>query len=233
MTQPTKARRKVWAPRVRTGCGNVQASSVTRTRRPAPTNPLIRKRKIKCDEARPSCARCRKAMLKCPGYWSDKSFTAGPQFCIPPVLCVTPQLNGTGEMRDILVLLPKINALVPAPSDDACRHMRVLIQSFMGDIPSRIGHSSAVHAATRCFAGALAEIWQHLEITKEDTMPTSLMTTRTRSRYTAALSVLSDSLNDPLHSKTIETLIAAQLLCCFEVRRILHLSDCMQQKLIS
>lgn len=134
-------------------------------------------------------------------------------------------------MRDVLALLPKVNLVAPAPSDDACRLMRVLIQGFMGDLPPRLGHSPAILAATRCFAGVLREIWQHIETGEKDTMPTSLMSIRTRSRYATALAALSDSLNDPLHSTTMETLIAAQLLCCFEVR-LIQARQCLMQELI-
>ena len=173
---------------------------------------------MKCDEAKPRCRNCIRAMIECPGFLSDKTNVPHWQFCVPAVPCSTPQLDGTYEMRDVLALLPKVNSVAPARSDDACRLMRVLIQGFMGDIPPRLGHSPAILAATRCFAGVLREIWQYIEAGEKDTMPTSLMSVRTRSRYSTALSALSDSLNDPLHSTTMETLIAAQLLCCFEVR---------------
>lgn len=124
-------------------------------------------------------------------------------------------------MRDILLLLPCINKSKPVPKDDICRGMRTGVEVVLQDLPSRIGHSVALDTAMVCASTLLKEVAVQLSTSTVDILEADQITLKMRNSYSVALSALQIALSHPLHSTTIETLYAVQLLCCFEVRETL------------
>ncbi|OAR05816.1 hypothetical protein LLEC1_07294 [Akanthomyces lecanii] len=78
LEQQLTVRRKRWAPRVRTGCWT------------------CRSRRVKCDEAKPSCVRCQKSNQNCTGYLDARGRDSrGP----PRPLAIAPADSSSEELR--------------------------------------------------------------------------------------------------------------------------------------
>lgn len=186
---------------------------------PPPTNsPLHRKRKIKCDESRPACTRCTRSGRVCPGYLDSTRLAFGATLTPALRSLYSPQFDSTGEVRDMIILFPRLKTLQDAFMHDLTDVMRHLLNVFLEHIPSRSGHNAALDAATSCTATGIRSMFKHNVVRKPDGLFLADMTTEISRSYSMALSALRLALDDPVQSTTPEIMLAAMLLCCFEVR---------------
>lgn len=169
-----------------------------------------RSRRVKCDEARPSCQRCLNVGRPCPGYALDLQ----PR---PPTVArsprALPQFSSSKDYSDLVLLGREI---INLRSVFVHSHARLLMSpseqlaSYTRHLPSRSGYSVAMDSAVECVTAALRAL--KLPVTVQ---PTAL--TSARALYSRALSSLKDALYHPTHSVSAETLCAIDLLCIFEV----------------
>ena len=195
-----------------------------------------RQRRVKCDEGRPICRNCERLGRQCVGYATkydnDKNLALEQSFirrasqaCSRPsrLLC-EPQLEGSKDVSDLLCLIPQINSKMPTTSDSIQKSMRSLTAIYLSYLPCRSGHNTALDAAVTCVAAASRRLWAQCSGIDLETPETrkSMYLQRTDTAilplYLQALKSLQQSLGDPAQSVLPETMCAAAMLCCFEVR---------------
>ena len=118
----------------------------------------------------------------------------------------------------MIILFPRLKALQDAFMHDLRDVMRHLLNVFLEHIPSRSGHNAALDAATSCTATGIRSMFRYNVVRKSDGLFLADITTEISKSYSTALSALRHALDDPAQSSTPEIMLAAMLLCCFEVR---------------
>lgn len=171
---------------------------------------LCRRRKVKCDEARPACGNCLKYGAACPGYHRDVKFvTTGkhlirqrgkktPQFTTTP-----PQSPPIGEALGPLrghVIHEMVERFCPSAPPDMLSVFRFVDAEKLG--------SQAL------LDGAVCSLSLHLA--GKETGDEGLVA-RSRTVYGRSLVELQAALRHAERWRLSETLFAAILLCYFEV----------------
>lgn len=184
-------------------------------------NEGCRKRRLKCDEAKPRCKNCLTADRECvgsgyhviPAVEKDES----PPLPSPgtPLSVVT--FNGSSDVRDLLYLVPLMNSTLKSTSDDPRKAVRMMTEGMLGYLPSRAGHNLALDAAAGCVAAAVRNACETSAVAQTDCLFIEKANTKTLKLYAYALQCLQRAVNDPEQSVSSETLCATELLCYFEV----------------
>lgn len=140
---------------------------------------------------------------------------------IPPLLARSPaslpQFNSTQQVQDVLHLLPRINETFSTITDDIRKTIFSKVELLLAYLPSQAGYGNTLDAAVKCVATGLQEAWgqktaiQSRQVFLTNWSPESLQL------YIPAVSALRHALEDPDESVAAETLLAALLLCCFDV----------------
>ena len=129
-----------------------------------------------------------------------------------------PQLNCSQEVQDIVLLLPKINDSFAYISDNIQRKVCIKVVLLLEHLPCRAGYSAALDAAVRFVASGIRDVWIRKDDFKSGPARLSPESPEHLSLYSPAVSALRQALEDPNKSLEAETLFAAFLLCCFDVR---------------
>lgn len=182
-----------------------------------------RQRRIKCDEHKPICNRCRKAQRKCLGTDYD------PQSCaLTSRRPGSPGLDVTADVRDILHLAPFLCSELIARKSQigntrqfspfALSGGRDLV-SYMHYLPQTCGGGGVLDIATSCVAQAVRKLCtEHFQLRLHPSEASEQDETRhLQALYAEALKRLQLALQDSECSLQVETLCATILLCTFEV----------------
>ncbi len=185
---------------------------------------ISRTRRLKCDEAKPECERCVSGGLTCSGFGYGSPTPASvaeskrrnEPLPMPRLPSGAPQINGTSEIRDLLLIGPMVASKVfySHSSDPGDTKMDYLVgrmrrlSSYIYHIPARSGRSSTLDNAVGCCAMALRTI-QGSENRLTDPKAWYM--------YGEALRELRGDLQSAERSLLPETLCATELLSYFEV----------------
>ena len=164
------------------------------------------------------------AGLQCSGWGYDAAplaANARAPKSVPLPPSNLPQLNGSAECRDLILLGPSISArdLLPTsflPRDAKAHYLTARskrLASYAYHIPCRAGSSMALDSAVACVAAALREFSAH-----EAPPWTFACSAKSLSLYGLALQSLHAALEDAKLSVAAETLCATELLGLFEVQ---------------
>lgn len=129
-----------------------------------------------------------------------------------------PRVAGSSDMRDILYLSPMLTTSTrsEAKRDNNISEFTLSrtreLTSYLFHIPSRAGHEPCLDIAVSCLAASLRELFS-----QNQQQGNIQVQERTLSLYSTALKQLQEALNDPIRSRSAETLCATELLCIFEV----------------
>lgn len=178
---------------------------------------------MKCDERRPVCRRCFIGGYQCPGYFDDRhSLTSRPVWnTVPPLTVTLPSIGGSRDSQDLLNLLPALVDKQNASKFELSHIVPHIVTLSSEYLPGRAGHSPVLDAAVECTAKGIRELFRsdHLERNYPYyyLVKPSLEVTRS---YANAVVILRRSLDDPRLSSSPEIVLAALLLCCFEVSKL-------------
>ena len=161
--------------------------------------------------------------FKCSGWgYGTAKEPAFPwtQKTVPSALTAVPELNGTAECRDLILLGPVVSARdshpkIFSPQDAKAQFMMTRskrLGSFIFHIPARSGRNTTLDSAVACVAAALREF-----CASEATPLHFVCSSKSLSLYGVALHNLHTALADPELSVKAETLCATELLGVFEV----------------
>ncbi|KAH8728279.1 hypothetical protein GQ44DRAFT_702087 [Phaeosphaeriaceae sp. PMI808] len=168
-----------------------------------------RKRRIKCDETRPSCSQCRRGGRSCPGYERAMKFVnEGRRFQRNPLPVVYPaslssiQPSHDGQHR-VQLVSTFVQDLFPLHHG---RRQHSFIGGWLWLVPTVLQHSPYLDLA----AEAVALGYFGKQSKSRDTL------VRSYSVYTNALRVLSKAIQHPKECLSSETLCAVLLLLQYE-----------------
>lgn len=156
---------------------------------------------------------------KCPGYLDTRP--AGSPASLPSS---PPQIGGSEASQALIYLVP---ALVDKQGNRGV-HFNGIVPHIVNfnrqHFPSRAGHNAALDAAMSCAAGGIRQLLRG-ECSKQSGSYYYLVNPSTEliRSHTSAVAALRYSLDDAKQSATAEILLAAFLLCCFEVRESCHI----------
>ena len=178
-----------------------------------------RERRVKCDESKPCCLRCRGKSIICKGYRVDPAIISPMEYnrtqaLTSPFSFCEPQLDKLTHIRDLMHLLPLMLAHEQKAQDTSLRAMDYVtspnsyISIYLQFLPNRIGHNLALDHSIECVANLLGDLRRP---------PGYRDVTRALSSYGVALKFLQISLQDPVECLSAEVLCATQLLGFFEV----------------
>jgi hypothetical protein len=197
---------------------------------------LCVKRRVKCDETRPSCGKCAKYGAECPGYDRPLKFVAGKhqvrarrQEHSGPTL---PGPSTTGDTAADAPSTPSVTGsemerrarltitapLVGDRGQTICSVLEKLSQTqaakdlwvfapWFSDMSPHLGRKVVLDSAVAAFSLHL------LGKAKDD----EVLVHESRSIYGQSLVALQKALNHPVEWKSSETLSATMILCLFEV----------------
>ena len=156
------------------------------------------------------------AQHQCPGYLDNRPLNSLTGKTAPILLL--PRMGGSEDSLDLLQLVPALiskqggrgvhfNGLVP-----------FIINRSSEFLPSRAGYNFALDMAISCTARGIRELLTNNPSQQSDSYYyLSYPSTALTRSYTTAVSALRYSLDDRQLSSKPEILLAALLLCCFEV----------------
>lgn len=191
-----------------------------------------RRRKVKCGEEKPECRRCRKENRQCIGlnYGSDSrattiaiasAHTTNPALielnnrARTSVLCRSPNLLGyhstSNTVSKLIEICPKLTNRLLWKENNVANSQMWIIERFVRYLPCRSGRFAHLDAATMCLTARIELLMIESSPQQESQRVETLKS------YQIALRRLKRVLNDPKDSFLPETLLAATLLCCYEV----------------
>lgn len=221
-----QAAKRRWTPKVRTGCRtckyDLPSLSVVAI---SPALISRRTRRIKCDEIKPTCRRCRTGGYNCSGWGYGDSPPPGTAVSqmpktVPASPSSLPQLDGSAACRDIILLGPLLSSRDLHPSSLLPHEAKAQflmsrskrLASYVFHIPSRSGHNSTLDSAVACVAAVVREVYSY-----EGTPSKFRCSAQSLALYGLALQNLHTSLQSAERSLEAETLCATELLGLFEV----------------
>jgi hypothetical protein len=183
-----------------------------------------RKRKVKCDEAKPVCSRCTRLQRQC--VWSDE-LQMIPHRRVPPYSHTSPAIvsasfPGSTDALE-LSLLSGQSFVVEFPNVDratvpymhhfvtfCCRFLAYSNDSEGNPfqealVPLAVTSPALLHSMAAVSAGHLARSQRHHQLIAQN-------------HYATALRELNASLSDPVVARSDSTLGACLMLCVYEVR---------------
>ncbi|KAF2795589.1 hypothetical protein K505DRAFT_273010 [Melanomma pulvis-pyrius CBS 109.77] len=195
-----------------------------------------RKRKVRCDEAKPECNTCLRRGTKCPGYRPTQSFilhTFDERTVKPGIVKEDESrykyANSSGQ-HSVVQLLPRdirpVDAPIPRPLSpvtiDRIQHLGNFLSLYLprwkGEVltpPSALILSLPnIPASRKNFLAALDAL-SAAQIAVSN--KSYSLINRTRSLYGTALSQLMKSITQPNSAQEDETLLATYLLALYEV----------------
>lgn len=163
-----------------------------------------RKQKKKCDQAKPSCARCTRLSIPCVGGGKQRykfkvqvleqqgsTALVAKETCVQVnPLALVPR-NRTGTIAAVFISKLQVTDV---------RYDINCYGTFLQRLPERLGKSKALDASVDAFSTALT------------TLHSDGNELRALSKYGGALNALRDSLDDPSQSTTIDTMCAIYLI---------------------
>ncbi|KAK7408714.1 hypothetical protein QQX98_009130 [Neonectria punicea] len=169
-----------------------------------------RKQKKKCDQAKPSCARCTRLSIPCVGGGKQR-YKFKVQVLEQQMVQTTKPVKSHAVQRacvqvNPLAVVPRSRTTVIAVDfiskleiSDA-RYDLTCYGHFLQSVPERLGTNKALDAAVDAFTTAGSTLYS------DRNSVVSL------SKYGNALKALRDCLNDPVHGKTVDTMCAIYLI---------------------
>ena len=126
---------------------------------------------MKCDERKPVCERCHRADRECIGHGFGDDFEEDQEEGEQPSALFTrasellfrpmprlPQFDSSGDLHDILELIPRINANLLTTSDSCTKAVWVSASTYLRFLPCRSGHNEALDAAVACIGVAVRKL---------------------------------------------------------------------------
>lgn len=180
-------------------------------------------RRLKCDETKPECERCVRLNQPCPGYGDQaenrseivpyRQNRAG----IPTTPSATAQSIDIEDARDLVLIVAKMNTSLTCESTKDPRNAaRYMLRSLVHLLPSHMGLDPTLDAAVRCVAVAARQSWRQQSNPKG--LPSQSDAAMSIGLHSKALISLRGALVDDEQAISPHTLLAAILICCFEVR---------------
>lgn len=186
---------------------------------------LCRKRRVKCDEARPACGNCIRYGSECPGYERGMKFVVekhkvkskGSRFGKP-----SPSSSGSPSSTDSLPSTPAPISFVVSPTPVRGLFVNTMLDAAKLAIQKKdvTGFFSWMQlgkvGTTAGLDGALCSLAMHI-VGKE--MSDDNLVIQSRTIYGKSLQDLQRALQHRSRWKSSETLCTAILLCIFEVSK--------------
>jgi hypothetical protein len=158
----------------------------------------------KCDQAKPTCARCTHLKIPCVGGGQQRYKFKNQSFAIV-------RASSGGSSPERLQSLPsnEITILASTFSSalriDDIRYDLSIYGTFFKDIPKRLGTNEALDASAAALTTALTSVYARHQ------------TPEMFDKYAQALKVVRKSLNDPDKAEQTDTLLAIYLLIITQV----------------
>lgn len=155
------------------------------------------------------------ARIPCPGYIGDRAFPGdGGGNTVPMHM---PHIGGSKDSFDLQYLTPMLLKKQGGNGLYMNQFIPYITSIIMEFLPCRAGHNTALDNATSCVVRGIRELLSHSRRGKADTFFLVEPSRGLTRSYTTAVASLRLALGDRQQSATAEVLLAALLLCCFEV----------------
>lgn len=128
-----------------------------------------------------------------------------------------PQFNSTQQLQDVLYLLPRINEPFSTITDDIRKSIFSKVELLPASLPSQASYGNTLDTAVKCVATGLRKAWSQKTAIQSRQVFLTPWSAESLQLYIPAVSALRHALEDPDESVAAETLLAALLLCCFDV----------------
>ena len=155
------------------------------------------------------------ARLQCPGYIGDRAVPVDVASNTMPRHL--PQFGGSKDSFDLQYLTPLLMEKQGGNGLYMNQFIPYITSMNIGFMPSRAGHNTALDTAMTCVVRGIRELLKHGSRGKWDTFYLANPSVGLTRSYTTAVASLRLALDDPRQSSVPELLMAALLLCCFEV----------------
>lgn len=125
------------------------------------------------------------------------------------------------DARDLVLIVAKMNTSLTCESTKDPRNAaRFMLRSLVHLLPSHMGVDSTLDAAVRCIAVAARQSWR--QQSHPQSLPSQEDEMMSIGLHSKALTSLRSAIVDSERAVSPHTLLAAVLICCFEVHVAIH-----------
>lgn len=136
----------------------------------------------------------------------------------PSAVIYSQPLIESKDIHNIMLFFPKMDKFIGSTKTDPSRELRGRVEMLLPHLPRRVGHNVVLDVAVECISAGIQDVLTHRATRGAVAQFGEFENQKTLNLYAKALSLLRYALQDPVHSAAEETLFAAFLICCFEVR---------------